>query len=447
MAYTADQVLALAPDAGSAANGRKLANARHWKALGRSDAAIWGECQGSAVYQVRAELASMAVKCTCPSHKFPCKHGLALLLLAVDPGAVPEAEPPEWVASWLAKRAATDHAKPTMPAKAATSSDGDAAATGPTKDQLRRIEKREALVAQGLVALDLWLADLVRGGLAAVEGQSSAFWERPAAQLVDAQAPGLAARLRRMAEIPGSSEQWPGQLLAQLGRLALLAHAYRRADTLDPALREDVREMAGWFLKEEEVTARGAHLSDDWLVLGQYVQDEERGRSQRTWLLGATTGRPALIVQFSFMHAPFKETYVVGTRLRGELAYWPGAAPLRAVVVAREVVSDPMPSIPMAATIEEFLASVAAALARNPWQERFLCVLHDAIPVYDQQSGQWDVREAGRGSLPLRGGEHWRLLALAGGRPVALAAEWDGTALLPLGVIADGAYVQLAGVE
>ena len=442
MAYTADQVLALAPDSGSAANGRKLANARHWKALGRSEAAVWGECQGSAVYQVRAELASMAVKCTCPSHKFPCKHGLALLLLAVDPGAVPVAEPPDWVASWLAKRAAPDHAKP---AKAETTAGVDTP-TGPTKEQQRRIEKREALIAQGIAALDLWLADLVRGGLAAVEGQSAAFWERPAAQLVDAQAPGLAARLRRTAEIPGSSDDWPERLLAQIGRLALLTHAYRRADALDPALREDVREMAGWFLKEEEVAARGEHVGDDWLVLGQYAQEEERGRSQRTWLVGATTGRPALIVQFAFMHSPFKETYVVGSRLRGELAFWPGAAPLRAFVVAREVVADPVAALPAAAGIEEFLASVAAALARNPWQERFLCVLRGAIPVYDTASGCWDVREPGGVSLSLRDTEHWRLLALSGGRPVTLTAEWDGATLLPLGVLAEGSYVQLAGV-
>lgn len=443
MGYTPDQVLALAPDGGSAANGRKLANARHWSGLGRSAAAVWGECQGSATYQVRAELASMAVKCTCPSHKFPCKHGLALLLLALDPGVVPEAEPPEWVASWLAKRATPDHARP---AKAATPTESGAAPE-PTKDQSRRIAKREALIAQGLAALDLWLADLVRNGLAAVEGQSAAFWERPAAQLVDAQAPGLAARLRRMSEIPGSSEDWPGRLLAQIGRLALLAHAYRRGDALDPALREDVREMTGWFLKEEEVAARGEHVTDEWLVVGQYTQEEERGRSQRTWLLGMATGRPALIVQFAFMRTPFKESHVVGTRLRGELAFWPGAAPLRACLLAREVVPDGFDQIPLTGGIEPFLASVAAALARNPWRDRFLCVLDAAIPVYDTAGGSWRVFEAGGLSLPLHDAEHWRLLALSGGHPVQLAAEWDGEALLPLGVIADGSYVQLAGVS
>jgi hypothetical protein len=41
-------------------------------------------------------------------------------------------------------------------------------------------------------------------------------------------------------------------------------------------------------------------------------------------------------------------------------------------------------------------------------------------------------------------GDHWLLLALSGGHPVDVAGEWDGAAILPLGVVADGAYCVLA---
>ena len=92
MHLSSEQVLALAPDAGSAAAGKKLANTRHWRNLGQNAEAAWGECQGSALYQVRVELATFAVKCTCPSHKFPCKHGLGLLLLATNATDVPTAD-------------------------------------------------------------------------------------------------------------------------------------------------------------------------------------------------------------------------------------------------------------------------------------------------------------------------------------------------------------------
>ena len=47
------QVLALAPDASAQSAGRGLAAPKHWRSHGLDATAIWGECQGSALYQVR----------------------------------------------------------------------------------------------------------------------------------------------------------------------------------------------------------------------------------------------------------------------------------------------------------------------------------------------------------------------------------------------------------
>jgi hypothetical protein len=450
MQLSSDQVLALAPDTASAAAGRKLANARHWKGLGQSAEAAWGECQGSALYQVRAELATLSVKCTCPSHKFPCKHGLGLLLLVAAGGSdVPVAEPPEWVATWLAKRAAASEAKHEKetgkPAAKAAVADGTGnGSAGPSAEQVKRQQKREALIAHGLDSLDLWLNDLVRTGLAAVETQPTAFWARQAAAMVDAQAPGIAARLRHIAEIPGSGRDWPDQLLGELGRVALLTYAYRRADTLEAALSEDVRQLVGWTLKEDEVAAHGDVVADDWLMLGQYVVEEDRGRTQRTWLLGRNTRRPALILQFSFAGTPFKETLLPGMCQPGALAFWPGAAPVRARFMSREGTALPISgALAAAATVEAFLEGVAATLARQPWQDRFLCALSGVTPVYAPDGDRWYLRDAEGAALRLAGSDHWKLLAISGGAPVDLAGEWDGDTVLPLGVVADGAYSRL----
>src|SRR3954467_7359045 len=105
MQLTADQVLALAPDASSAAAGRKLASAKGWQGPGRDPAALWGECQGSALYQVRVDLADLTAKCSCPSRKFPCKHALGLLLLAAA-GEVRSADEVDWVKTWVDQRVA-----------------------------------------------------------------------------------------------------------------------------------------------------------------------------------------------------------------------------------------------------------------------------------------------------------------------------------------------------
>ena len=79
------------------------------------------------------------------------------------------------------------------------------------------------------------------------------------------------------------------------------------------------------------------------------------------------------------------------------------------------------------------------AALEAPWLERFPCALSGVTPVCGDGSA-WLVRDGDGAALPLAPGEHWRLLALSGGAPVDLAGEWDGEALLPLGVVADGAY-------
>src|SRR5688572_8822107 len=95
----------MAPDAASAAAGKKLMALKNWEDLGQSPEAIWGKCRGSALYQVRIDLSNMGYSCSCPSRKFPCKHSLGLMLVAAaSPDAVAEASLPEWVEEWLSKR-------------------------------------------------------------------------------------------------------------------------------------------------------------------------------------------------------------------------------------------------------------------------------------------------------------------------------------------------------
>ncbi len=428
IALTSDQVLALAPDASSASAGKKLGNTKTWKNLGQSSEALWGECQGSALYQVKVDLATFTTQCSCPSRKFPCKHSLGLLLLAAT-DTLPAAEPPNWVAAWFAKRQATSTRKQTKDVQ-------------PTSESSQAAQ--QAMIAKGLDSLDLWLNDLVRNGLASVQTQPVSFWESQAAQMIDAQAPGIASRLRRMATIPNSSRDWPEKLLAQLGRLALLTHAYRRIEQLNPPLQENVRQMVGWTLNQEEVAARGETISDDWLILGQTFDDEERVRVQRTWMYGLQSERQALILQFSAAGAPFPEIFPLGSHQQANLLFWPSAYPQRARVAARRgeiaPLKDPLPGDEQT---DAFLARAADALAHQPWMERFLCVLRNVVPICSAVNESWYIRDARGDALPLAKGEHWQLLALSGGHPIDLASEWDGESLLPLGIMTGGAYYML----
>ena len=436
MNLTADQVLALAPDPSSAAAGRKLASPGNWRDLGRSDRALWGECQGSALYQVRVDLSDLSAKCSCPSRKFPCKHSLGLMLLsAAEPVAA--GEEPEWVRDWLERRASAVAKKETAAKKEPQEAD--------PKAQEARAEKRHERVRRGIEGLEVWLADLARNGLAAVEGQPSSFWESQAARLVDAQAPGLASRLRRLAAIPGSGSDWPARLLRELGQLSFLAHAYGRLDELDPLLREDVRRLVGFSLSQEEVAAAGETVADRWAVVGQRIDDDDRVRVQRNWLLGEATGRHALVLQFAVGgSASFPALFAPGSRFEGDLAFWPGAWPQRALVKERRGTQEALrelPTVPGTGSVRDFLGTVADALARLPWVDRFLCALRGVIPVPDSdRSRAWRIVDRDGDELPLSRGDHWLLLALSGGGPVELAGEWDGDELTPLAVLDGGVY-------
>jgi hypothetical protein len=444
MALSAEQVAALAPDASALAAGKKTAAPRLWDALGRSDAAMWGECKGSAVYQVRVALGDLAAKCSCPSRKFPCKHALGLLFLAADsPDRVPAATPPEWVTEWLGKRADAAEKKQQRAEKAA-----DAAPPDPAQ-QAKRAGKRLARVAAGVDALDLWLADLVRTGIAAVTPGDGA-WNAQAARLVDAQAPGLASRVRRLGSLPRTGADWGHRFADELGRLALLVQATRRLDALDAPLAADVRAAVGFTLERDEVVAAGERISDEWAITGQIVDDDERFRVQRSWLRGRGSGRDALVLQFAAGAARFPEALLPGTVLDAELAFWPSAHPLRALVHERRGELKPLTQPPgPAGGIDALLGGYAQALARQPWIDRFPAVLTGVVPALagDATAERFQIIDADGRAIALAGSAHWKLYALSGGQPVDLYGEWDGRALAPLGTLAEGTFHTLVSAE
>lgn len=84
-AITVEQVQSAAPDARSFADAKKLAKPATWRRLGRDGDALWGVALGSKgdAYAVFTKGVG-DVRCSCPSRKSPCKHGLALLLIAAS---------------------------------------------------------------------------------------------------------------------------------------------------------------------------------------------------------------------------------------------------------------------------------------------------------------------------------------------------------------------------
>jgi hypothetical protein len=372
------------------------------------------------LYRTLVARADLAAHCSCPSRKSPCKHALGLLLLAADaPERVNESAEPEWVQAWLERRAqqATRAHSPDKPVDVVA--------------QAKRAQRRHENILSGLDQLDVWLSDVVRQGLARLQHESYDFWDSQARRLVDAQAPGLAGRVRGMAERVGGSDTWPQRILDDLGELALLSHAYRRIEKLEPLLAADVRRRIGMTLDQREVLARGDTLEDEWHVLCDVIDENERVRSQRAWLRGASSKRSALVLQFTPLGTSFEGALVTGTKLQAKLAFWPSAAPQRAMIVERSAAPMPLAAAPKGDDIQTALTGYAELLGRSPWAGGSLIVLSGVLPLPAAGSEPYALIDATGLAMPLRGSSHDVLLALSGGHALTVAGEWDGYALSP----------------
>ncbi len=437
MQVTLDQVHALAPDARSLKGAERTASPSKWSELGTDEIALWGQCKGSGKtpYQVRCDLRTMSFKCSCPSRKFPCKHSLAMLLVvARDPALATAGAAPAWVADWIAARnARAQAAQEKAQAKAAKGVDEGA--------QAKRQQDRDALISAGVEGLQLWMDDLVRHGLARVESEPDSFFERVAARLVDAQAPGLAGQVRGLAEVVGTGDDWPERMLWRLGRLALLCDAWQRIDELPPDLAEDIRSDVGIRTQRDEVLATQPAVADVWVPWGQIEwQVDDHVTGQRTWLWGQNTGRSALILQFSFRRAAWKTTFVLGRGIDAELHFYPGAEAMRARVGE---IRQPATAAPFGHdSVPAFLDDAARISGRHPWAGRVPCVLRGVVPVRDPD-GRWFVVDESGSALPLDKHEQWTLASLSAGGAVDVGGEWNGAFLRPLGCFSSEGYTRL----
>ncbi|MDQ1068171.1 SWIM zinc finger family protein [Streptomyces canus] len=437
--WTADQVLALAPDAASRKAGSKLGAAGPWSEAGSSDeGTVWGLCKGSGSkpYQTVidiADAAGPAYKCSCPSRKFPCKHALGLLLLwAGGEGAVPPGPAPDWAEQWIEGRRQRAQEKRTAGAA------GSVAGSGDPEGARRRAERRAVRITAGATELEQRLADLLRSGLAGAEQAGYGMWEETAARMVDAQAPGLAARVRELGAIPSSGPGWPVRLLEECALIHLLDQGWLRRERLPDGLGSTVRSRIGL-----PASAEGPAIRDRWLVLAQYDTADARLTTRRIWLHGTDSGRTALLLSYGAAGRAPELALPVGLELEAEVSAYPGTGQLRAALGEQFAPPAPTATRPPGVTTEQAAARYGEALRDDPWLDSVPVTLDRVIPAPDGDS--WQLADAeGDSALPLTASARsrpglWRLVALSGGAPVKVFGECGHRGFTPLTAWAEGA--------
>jgi hypothetical protein len=339
------------------------------------------------------------------------------MLLATQPPLFAGAAEPDWVAKWIAERAARADKK-----------EQRQESTPDPEAQAKRAAAREAKVLAGVDQLELWLCDLLRLGISTAPAKDYAFWDGMAARLVDSQAGSLARMVRELASLAASGSRWEERFLHRVASLTLAIEGYRRASSLPEELRADVRNAIGFTVAQDDVLAREG-VRDTWMVVGRSVDAEDRLLVQRSWLQGRKTQRTALILDFAAAGAPLNPSFPTGSAFVGEVVFFPGALPQRALVKSRTP-DGPFP--PAALDLAAAHLTYRQALTASPWVSGWPMQIAGAATYFD--GSQFLLRDAAGFAVPLRAAPEaaWKLVAVSGGKPLTVFGEFDGARLRPL---------------
>ncbi len=436
----------LAPDDSTLKRAEALANPRKWIFIERDDRALWGECSGSGgdPYRAVVDMNGPAYKCSCPVKRFPCKHALALLLLAAEnnPTHFGKNPPPQYVSDWIDARDRRQAAK----------------AVPRTEEQIAKSEasksknwsERLDLMRDGVDDLQNRLLDILREGLAALEQAPPQYFQDFAARMVDAKLGGLSKRIKSWASFKTIyPEDWYERLLEEMGSLYLMTKAFKNFERLNEDLQNEIMAQMGVFVKKEDLLSQEG-VKDDWLVLGQIEKAEEDNlTSRKVWLRGRESGKTVLVLDFAFGSMGFGSAWLSGYTYRTEVVFYPSAYPLRVVTKAIDT-GHPFSQIVGYQDFIHFFEIYSTALSLNPWLSVYPALLAQVTPVFSEEI--FFLIDTNKKILPLvknteGSNTHtdfgWKLLALSGGKPISVFGEWNGRAFLPLSVFSEGRLVSL----
>lgn len=434
MHLTEEQMLTLAPDEASKKSGKDLATPTKWQNLCATDLAVWGECQGSGSkpYQTSIDLSNIAFKCSCPSRKFPCKHGIALgLLYARNAKSFAQAAPPGWVAEWLQKRATKEEKK----TEEKESKPVDLQA------QAKRQASRESKVKDGIEELLVWIKDLIRNGILGAPEKGFAFWENMSKRMVDAQAPGLAGMIRTLGDTDFFREGWESVFLSKLLDVYLICKSYLHFEAVPELVKPDIRNWIGFTTSQEELKAKQG-ISDHWLVLGKVSSVDDNITTEKFWLYGSQSKQYAMVLQFIVRGQTATLLLSPGMVIEAEVVYYPSATPMRALIKNHITVSVPV-SVDAYPSWQAIAEQESLLFASFPVQTEKPYIVQKLMPT--KHNGRWVLKDSlgFAAALPSKFKAFWKLLSLSGGQPMDMVIVGKENEFEPIGVWVEEKYQSL----
>lgn len=198
---TEDLINQVSPDAASTSNGRKLSSSGKFQNLMKNaeGTVFWGECAGSGKNPYRVSLqiedgsSNVTSRCSCPSRKFPCKHGIGLMFEIIANKTFTVGEMSEELSAKVEKKAAAEAKKE---AKKKAVKEGTVEVKKITATQKKKIQKQ----IETLDNAEKLLEDLLSSGVATLSGKSTSDFDEVVNSLAN-YAPGLKVSFERISEI------------------------------------------------------------------------------------------------------------------------------------------------------------------------------------------------------------------------------------------------------
>ncbi|QES89885.1 SWIM zinc finger family protein [Rhizosphaericola mali] len=418
MNFTEESILQLAPDDASAKAGKQLATTAKWVNAHQHDLALWGECKGSGKnpYFTQIDLQSIAFKCSCPSRKFPCKHGLGLLFLWLSQPNFfqKETELAEKVNEWLGKR---QERSETKAAKADKPVDEAA--------QQKRQEQREQKVQNGLEELDIWMKDIIRTGIQSIPANQYKVFNNIKSRMVDAQASGIATMFAGLEDLNYYEEGWEMNLMRQFSKIFFIKEAYNNKEQLSPEWQQELRNWIGWNVSKEDL-ANLPVTEDVWQVLHLEKTPFEKLTSEKVWLYGLHSGAFRYQLQFYMpQQAISAQLLVPGNCIKAKVVNYPGMESQR--IWIKDFIDDKTDfSLTGEPTsFSQILQEITAVKSKNPLKEGIPTILHQVKLVTHNQ--QWFLTDRAHKSIPAWQTDKalWKIWALTQMQPFDLFGIYD----------------------
>jgi hypothetical protein len=446
--FTEQQVETLAPDTSSLKAGKSLSNANGWLIKQFNQRVLWGEIKGSGSkpYRTQIDIQNIAFKCSCPSFKFPCKHGIGLMLaFAKQPDVFSTTDSePDWVKEWMDKRVQKAEKKVNETAESKTTIDEKA-----QKSKEKRQNDRLIQVTQGVAELELWLKDLVRTGFLALPTKDFRFFEQIAARMVDAKATGLAGRVRAFRALNYTqNNHWQSEALRIAAEIFLLIEAFKNSQNLSAEWQQSIKNLIGWNQSPKELllNTEAEKIKDVWIVLGQEQEENDGIIVQRNWLWGTNTNRSALILNFGTPFSPLENTVLPGTMIEAVLSFFPSVLPHRAVLNMQKRFVETLDDTP------NFLANWTMAfqertaqLSKYPFVQDIPMIISELRLVLNKKQSVLCDNTLHFYTISPSWSEDkmLTLYAYVGNEPTNLAGIFRQDGFLPLGIFEGNNYIML----